>query len=581
MTDVPMAAVEHEAHSSSRKRPRSPSSAADLTLFCCLVGSNTPFPVDISGSRTVGHLKEIIKKKKPQDLKGMDADKLELFKVSLPSGRDLEKRVKDAIDNIEPLDPTTKLAKIFFDEPPEETVHIAVKLPDDADNFPTGAPSDLAKPSALDKFQAPDHTFKFGYNRPPSAASALPVTLLHPIFNEFIDDCEHYKPSNEDHSFALNLAHLMCGFFKNEKERQAAFIQICQENGLSFTPSKIVGTDFTTDGDMHCNGFMYCLGDIKNETGSNAAEPIFQSACYYTAHLKNRQASNIHSTFPCLGLYVIGPILGFIGLAFDVKTQIQVLTQPIRFDYHHTDVKQRRTAARYLGAFRRTARKLKIYYETEIPKLKNLPVPSSAHQSFPCYSRYTALSDSAEHEIQYIAQPMGNKLVFHGKSGGAEVCVKFVTRYSKEAHLHCVKLGIAPVLRGFESLPGGWFMVVMDWIGNDYVSFDIRATTDLHHMHRVFMDKLGDFHRAGYVHGDIRNVNVMVRRDGELMRNNGEVGFMLLDFDWSGRTGEVSYPMNVNKGNGLWRPEDVKDEVWIQADHDLQMLNHMFEMLTD
>ena len=104
----------------------------DLTLICCLVGSNTPFAVDIPSSRIVDHLKKMIKQEISDDLKGFSAHKLELFQISLPSGRDLAKRVKDAVEGIEPLDPTKKLFKLFPDEPPEETIHIAVKLPDDA-----------------------------------------------------------------------------------------------------------------------------------------------------------------------------------------------------------------------------------------------------------------------------------------------------------------------------------------------------------------------------------------------------------------------------------------------------------------
>jgi tRNA A-37 threonylcarbamoyl transferase component Bud32 len=34
-------------------------------------------------------------------------------------------------------------------------------------------------------------------------------------------------------------------------------------------------------------------------------------------------------------------------------------------------------------------------------------------------------------------------------------------------------------------------------------------------------------HQAGYVQGDIRDANIMVRKDGSL-------GFMLIDFDWAG-----------------------------------------------
>jgi len=245
-----------------------------------------------------------------------------------------------------------------------------------------------------------------------------------------------------------------------------------------------------------------------------------------------------------------------------------MLVQPIRFDYHHTGVKQRRIAARYLGSLKRAIRKLKDYYEIELPRLRNFPTRSSSAPILPCYSRYTALSDSVVHEIQYVAQAMANKLVFFGKADDSDICVKFVTQYSKEAHLYCATLGIAPMLRGLEALPGGWLMVVMDRVDSVYRAFDPADRSE--QMRYLILEKLGALHQAGFVHGDVRDINVMVKSDGE-------AEFILVDFDWSGRIGEVFYPMNINKGPDLWRPDDVYDEALIKADHEIQMLHQMFE----
>jgi len=40
--------------------------------------------------------------------------------------------MKDAVKASKPLDPTMELIGIFPDEPPKQTIHIAVQLPDDA-----------------------------------------------------------------------------------------------------------------------------------------------------------------------------------------------------------------------------------------------------------------------------------------------------------------------------------------------------------------------------------------------------------------------------------------------------------------
>ncbi|KAF9949114.1 hypothetical protein BGZ65_007581 [Modicella reniformis] len=58
--------------------------ANNLTIWCVVDGESTPFPVDIPAVRTVGHLKKEIKKEKPNFF-ALDADKLALWKVSLPN----------------------------------------------------------------------------------------------------------------------------------------------------------------------------------------------------------------------------------------------------------------------------------------------------------------------------------------------------------------------------------------------------------------------------------------------------------------------------------------------------------------
>ncbi|THU88472.1 hypothetical protein K435DRAFT_312355 [Dendrothele bispora CBS 962.96] len=104
-----------------------------VTLFCYVVGSKTPFSVAISSSLTVDHLKKMIQQERPNLLKGIDPADLELFNVSLPSGRDLVEQVKDAVEVAEPLDPTTDIIEIFPDDSPKKIIHIAVRLPHDAD----------------------------------------------------------------------------------------------------------------------------------------------------------------------------------------------------------------------------------------------------------------------------------------------------------------------------------------------------------------------------------------------------------------------------------------------------------------
>lgn len=104
----------------------------------------------------------------------------------------------------------------------------------------------------------------------------------------------------------LELSNAMSAFFSDEEARQIEFIEILVSHGFEMAPTEIVGTSYSTDVDMRCNGFPYLIGELKHEMGSTGTEPVFQSAVYYTAHLQQQKSINPRSPFPCLVMYLIG-----------------------------------------------------------------------------------------------------------------------------------------------------------------------------------------------------------------------------------------------------------------------------------
>ena len=128
-------------------------------------------------------------------------------------------------------------------------------------------------------------------------------------------------------------------------------------------------------------------------------------------------------------------------------------------------------------------------------------------------------------------------------------------------------MGIAPKLRGFEKIGAGWTMVIMDDLGEEYKTLnnnDLPVGTREHM--RAGLDEL---HRAHFVHGDLRGVNILVRQ------GCGKPGVILVDFDWAEVIGKVRYPANVNKVD-FWRPDGASDGMLIQPEHDIAMLERMF-----
>src|SRR5688572_12158534 len=101
-----------------------------ITLLCLVKGNKTSnaFAVDIDREKLVSHLKKVIKAEKQNDFAGIDADKLKLWKVTIPGDQD--EQLKNLIlEDSDELLAIRKISKYFPDSPPEEHIHVIVKLP--------------------------------------------------------------------------------------------------------------------------------------------------------------------------------------------------------------------------------------------------------------------------------------------------------------------------------------------------------------------------------------------------------------------------------------------------------------------
>jgi len=257
-----------------------------------------------------------------------------------------------------------------------------------------------------------------------------------------------------------------------------------------------------------------------------------------------------------------GAHIAFSGAVWTTRPNMQVLSPVLPLFWHHTDTTMRVMAARYFGALRKAISSLEKHYNEMLSDNANF----APLGEFPYPCSYTCIKQSLERQFTYINQLDKTKLVFSAKTTDNEViCVKFVRRYSKKVHEFCAGKGFAPELKAIQYQPGGWHMVVMEMIPQEYRGLDLSV-------HYPYFDdiraKLDDLHQNHFVHGDLRDTNIMVKV-------NGAKGFKLLDFDWSGTINRVRYPENVNRD--LWRPVGAVDEQLIMPEHDMAMLQHMIE----
>jgi len=232
--------------------------------------------------------------------------------------------------------------------------------------------------------------------------------------------------------------------------------------------------------------------------------------------------------------------------------------------YHPTDSDMQIQVARHLGAFKKAVNALEQHYR-DLPSGFTSYPPQS--QLFPYCTSFKSLQNNVVQHFKYISQPFDEYLIFFATlSNQRPICIKFARRYSKAAHGISASLGHAPALHGFEKIPGGWLMIVMDKLPNEYTT--LSGSTLSSPLINEIRKHIGLLHQRGYVHGDIRNSNIMVPRSDRMK-------FMLIDFEWAGKNGEVRYPMNVNKGPMLWRPDGAVDGALILPEHDIDMLDHI------
>jgi hypothetical protein len=101
---------------------------AHITLYAYIIGLNSrSFSVTLAKSETVDSLAKAILKERPNDLKNVDAARLDLYKVSLPDDATLKQSARQHLD--QKLDAgSEELSQLFPINPPARTVSIIVDI---------------------------------------------------------------------------------------------------------------------------------------------------------------------------------------------------------------------------------------------------------------------------------------------------------------------------------------------------------------------------------------------------------------------------------------------------------------------
>ncbi len=149
-------------------------------------------------------------------------------------------------------------------------------------------------------------------SRPRAADATIPVTLLHPIFRQFIDNCKNHQPIQEDNKLVLELMGAMSDFFPDENVRAAKLRAILTKHGIPVDTSTITskGHHFPTDGAVSINGHLVAITEvIKGEVGSKGAEPYAQVILYYSHSNAAKSQEFSQFNFPSLLITAFGQTL--------------------------------------------------------------------------------------------------------------------------------------------------------------------------------------------------------------------------------------------------------------------------------
>ncbi|KAF9472724.1 hypothetical protein BDN70DRAFT_968516 [Pholiota conissans] len=401
---------------------------------------------------------------------------------------------------------------------------------------------------------------------------SIPITLYHSVFRRFMDDCKLCPAHPTDNAFALDLSVGMSRTFADGEARATESRDIFQRNGIYLSKSTInsKGAECITDVDIQVNGNRIVILTVRNELCGSDSEPYGESILSYMHSTWPATERSTMFNFPCLIITLFGAHISFSGAVWTDRPQCQILSTLPLF-YHQTDQDMHIALARRLGALRKAINSLTQCYLSASPSALPLNYPKDySDPCFPDQHQYQSLDSDMPSVVRYhyLRWHHSNKLVFVATivDTGEEICVKFVHQYSRTVHKKCASMGIAPRLRGFENIGGGWKMVVMACLLLNGTS---PFSAELDDKSLVFIKIFGK--RANLVHEDVREKNVLVRA-------NGDASYVLIDFDWAGIVGEARYPINVPKGKDLWRPDDAVDGELIMPEHDIVMLDHLCSM---
>ncbi|KAF9477289.1 hypothetical protein BDN70DRAFT_862125 [Pholiota conissans] len=498
--------------------------------------------------------------------------------------------VKEGIDNsirrgMSPIEQETRLVEVYPWGIEQGTVQFFVEIPAEApvphfpqqrlsffNRNPPNAPSSEA---LLKNYSAAQQNEETAIVCGRGGESSVPASLYSDILSEFRQNLSSITPTPDDILCFRSLRANLTQIFAKEECRKAKFMEILEKYAVvpsSFSPDLISGTSYRTDVDLRVSfgefTFLYLISEIKNEVSTTQVEPLIEGSRFWLEQIRtclksdNTLAYFNPVNFPVIILLQYGPYLSLaVGIYID-KPIVEYLTC-IPMHVHSSNEGTLEAGERAIASPRLALPKLHNSYSS-------IMTDASKPQAEFLFRNFFE-AEGIRRSFVYDST-IEDKRLFHAHlDDDTRVCVKFSRHYSEAAHRAAAELGLALKLYAVNEVYG-WFMIVMEDVSEDYQTlWDLKALGkgySIDDIRRLMLDKLSALHNRQFVHGDVRDVNILVRKDGAA--GEGPV-IMLVDWDWAGVVGKARYPHSMSSAS-IRRPNEAVVGGLIAAQHDMDMV---------
>ncbi|CAG8830466.1 43236_t:CDS:2 [Gigaspora margarita] len=443
-------------------------------------------------------------------------------------------------------------------------------------------PSKWAKEWTKDSKQKDGILFR---NHRPTNASDIPIQFYRQIFETFINFIWDCQLSDRERKLVLELASVMSGVFSDESQRADAFrcwlelffddeieIQSAESNESSrIGERKIYGIIYPKIGRYRV---LLANLEVKLEPGMNGDCYIQNDAYYKEFVIKSHMQDSEFYNKTCLPAFLIdldGPnlsISGAVCVPFIICDRLTDILPLDRITYNHAKADD---IARVFLALKNSIHILKDYYSSVYESREAICTTSPW---FPCINEINLEEGTVTIKYKKRHSIHRNLWIVEIQTENTQEMglVKFTQTYYKEAHGTCLELGLAPKLWAVNNLQQGWKIVVMEYL-EEYKPLHTFNSEIFSKTESVVKNATKSFHDSGYVHGDLRDENIMVKY------KYGKIDIKFVDFDWAGREGEAMYPESLNPAIN-WHV-DVGWHKLIKREHDHHLVDNIYDMSDD